>query len=529
MRAIWLGCLAASGLTVIAVMAQVPKSGESSSDVPDILLDGLNRGAVLEQYVARILGMLRQADMKGDGLDREDILLSQKKKVAEARASSIQHYLRFDLNGDFKTTLEEMLQNQPPNIESRNDYIESVLQRVDTNGDDVITLVEAADAANEYVTDPLGELMTLDPNGDGRLTARELRERTEQTFRRFDTDGDERISESEHTRIPVRRPRIHVRPASKRCTLPDVPNKAKLVMVGLYESQAVASSVIGGQDRETNIVDLFIEPGASPLYLALTSYESMIWRITGATDRLTHVAIAATTSADRSRAAPGTTPRLIPATPQYTRAISASGVLGVAEPKTTILPSECLTYFKAADSSEAERAAAMLSQLTKRAPDFVVGAYSVQKIEVPSGKMVSLPRSMVPGRLSGPPVPLGFDAETWKSAIRFWPGGVIQVDHRKVIAKASVEPYKVLPSQMGLAQLIGSGAIERVSRDTFRVVRPIPHMPPSMGGAHSVTLRFAKGVPLPPGDPGHSCIITEADGVSRGARCRLERDVSPVP
>lgn len=109
----------------------------------------------------------------------------------------------------------------------------------------------------------------------------------------------------------------------------------------------------------------------------------------------------------------------------------------------------------------------------------------------------------------------------WREALRYWPRGLVRVNPKKVVAAAPVAPYLVLPSQMGLAQLVGSGDIQ-VQRDryaTYRVRRPIPHMPPSMGGAHSVTLSFDPGVPVPQGDPVHSCIVDTANGTKRGAAC----------
>ena len=79
---------------------------------------------------------------------------------------------------------------------------------------------------------------------------------------------------------------------------------------------------------------------------------------------------------------------------------------------------------------------------------------------------------------------------------------------------------------MGLAQLLGAGAIVRVGTgNAFKIVRPIPHLPPSMGGAHSVTLILAAGVKLPPGDPVHSCIISEEKKapLTDSAICGLRR------
>lgn len=97
------------------------------------------------------------------------------------------------------------------------------------------------------------------------------------------------------------------------------------------------------------------------------------------------------------------------------------------------------------------------------------------------------------------------------------------VNPRQVVADTRVDPYKVLPCQMGLSQLIGAGAIELTASRAFHIVKPIAHMPPSMGGAHSVKLIVAKGVPVPPGSPVHSCVVLEEESAatSSGPGCGL--------
>lgn len=49
-------------------------------------IERLNRGIVVEQYVAHIVGTLRAADSAGDGLDREDVALMRAQQQAQARA-----------------------------------------------------------------------------------------------------------------------------------------------------------------------------------------------------------------------------------------------------------------------------------------------------------------------------------------------------------------------------------------------------------------------------------------------------------
>ena len=68
----------------------------------------------------------------------------------------------------------------------------------------------------------------------------------------------------------------------------------------------------------TNLLDVVIEPGEPPLYLILNAYESMVWRIQGATGRLKHVIITSGTgpAADRPAGVIGVSPRIVTALPR---------------------------------------------------------------------------------------------------------------------------------------------------------------------------------------------------------------------
>lgn len=465
----------------------------NSSDVPDIFLEQLRPGAVLEQYVAQLVGALRQADRESDGLDREDVKLSRDLGRAQSRASSVAETLRHDLDGNLEVTRSEIEQvMRRDNDAAFANQVDRFLKRFDANRDGKISIAEAAAAdRSPNHRDQLDGMLALDSDGDGKLAPKELRGLAERAFAMVDTNGDEKISNDEYGVIA---PRVQEAQAAKFapvCSLPALPDNAKLIAFGAYEGDAISSAVIGGQDEETNIIDVAIEPGPQPLYLVLTSYESMVWRFSGATNRVARVVV----------------------TSLGTEAgISASGVVGVPARHITIGDPGCPRYFYKA-GPESTAIAATLQRTLGRAPDGVFGSYSVQRVSLPSGQIARAKRDSVPP-------PRGFDAQMWSEATRFWPGGLVAVNPRSVVAKGSVEPYKVLPSQMGLSQLLGSGAIERTSSGEFRIVRPIAHMPPSMGGAHSVTLIVAKGVPVPPGDPVHSCIVTENSGQSRGAACR---------
>jgi hypothetical protein len=80
----------------------------------------------------------------------------------------------------------------------------------------------------------------------------------------------------------------------------------------------------------------------------------------------------------------------------------------------------------------------------------------------------------------------------------------------------------VLPAEFGLAQQVGNGTLIRTGDRQFTIVRPLARFPAGQNGAHSVSYVVAKGVPMPGGSPGHSCVREEAtDKPAPGAReCR---------
>ncbi|QDX26141.1 hypothetical protein FPZ54_08975 [Sphingomonas suaedae] len=478
----------AGGLAFAALTQQA-----EDREAPPILLEPLRPGVVLEQYVAQLLSGLRQADREGDGLDRDDIKLTRALAQAHSRATSVAEVLRHDLDGNLEVTRSEIEQvmTREDNASLTN-QIDRLLNRFDANSDGKVTVAEAA-ALNRFsdVHHQLDGMLELDPDGDGKLTPRELRELAERAFAKVDTDGDQKISSDEYSVIAPRVREAQLARSAPSCALPALPGDAKLIAVGAYEGDAISSAVIGGQDEETNIIDVAIEPGSQPLYLVLTSYESMVWRFAGATSRVARVVVTSLGSK---------------------AGISASGVVGIPARQVTIGDPDCPRYFYKPDS-QSTVVAATLRRALGRSPDRIFGSYSVQRVSLPSGEIARAESGSVPP-------PRGFDAQMWSEAARYWPGGLVAINPRSVVAKGSVEPYKVLPSQMGLSQLLGLGAIERTSTGAFKIVRPIAHMPPSMGGGHSVTLIVAKGVPVPPGDPGHSCIVLESSGQSRGAACR---------
>jgi hypothetical protein len=85
---------------------------------------------------------------------------------------------------------------------------------------------------------------------------------------------------------------------------------------------------------------------------------------------------------------------------------------------------------------------------------------------------------------------------------------VVQIDPATVVAAAPAVAYEVLPQQAGLSQLLRAGVLKRQG-DSYLVLRPMPRLPAGLYGAHSVQFVLGPGVPMPPGNPGHSSIRDE--------------------
>lgn len=479
---------AALAVFIGAACARVAPGAFAGDD--GLLIERMHEGATMERVLAELVGMLRGADRDGDGLDAGDVKLYRDIARAGMRGSAIGSALGRDLDGDFKVTRAELERASRGEEAMRDREVQAQLGRLDANGDEIITLAEMAASASvrgRPDDDRLDRLLALDPNRDGRLTAPELSGLVAQRFAAVDQDEDGLISAEEYAPIADRVRQIRMEQSLLRCVLPSVPAGARLIVYGGYEGDSVSSAVIGGPDEETNLIDVVIEPGSTPLYIVLASYESMLWRVRGATQRVAQVVVSS------SQADP--------------RGISASGVAGLPRSKVAIAEPRCPGYFKGDGGQEQEAAEAVVRRATGRKPDAMFGSYSVRAVALPSGTLTKAERDKAP-------VPRGFDAAMWREAVRFWPGGLVAVDPRQVVARTRVKRYRVLPSQMGLAQLLGSGAIQRTANGrALRIVRPIPHLPPSMGGAHSATLILAEGVKMPPGNPVHACILNE-EGVA---------------
>lgn len=267
------------------------------------------------------------------------------------------------------------------------------------------------------------------------------------------------------------------------CVLPPVSPSTQIILLGAYEARALSSVALGPQDNEMRAGFVTIAPGPRPLAVVIATARPTIWQFRGAVSRLAWVVLTSgLTGPNSSRRDDG--PPL-------------AGAVGVAADRVRFLPLvDCLGYFD--DRSSAAAVGFMTRQLG-RAPQVVAGAYDVSGFALPAGTVVR--------NESGPGAPMPSDLE--RDIATFYPGGVITFDPQSVVASQPPSAFDVLPGQAGLRQLVQRGALVEIADRDYRVLRKI-RFPAGLYGAHRATFWIARGVPVPDGDPGHSCVLSEA-------------------
>lgn len=258
----------------------------------------------------------------------------------------------------------------------------------------------------------------------------------------------------------------------------------RLILYGTHEGAALSSAAVGDRDKETTVADVVIERGKEPLYIIVSSADSVIWRFTGDVGRISKLYVSARQ-------------KLPPDTP-------AAGVIGVKRKK--IRFGFCLRTFSATESIAGARSRGDVRRMLGREPDHVAGQYKTAVLSLPSMAQLAAPAEQRE-------VPSGFDPYLWRDVLSFWPSGLARVNPASVASPKTAIQYDVLPSQAGLAQLVGAGVLRRLQgSNEFKIVRPIPRFPAGMGGSHSVKFLLGEGVPMPAGDPVHSCVVSEETG-----------------
>lgn len=274
------------------------------------------------------------------------------------------------------------------------------------------------------------------------------------------------------------------------CALPKPSSDAQIILLSTGETRALAS--VGMHASEVRAGLIKISPGARPLYVILPTSSPVIWTFEGDVRRLQTVVISSKQTGPNSSAAKNGPPM--------------GGAIGLRKSQ-IFFPAyvDCMRYFGEHPSRDSVLRIRTIKSQFGRLPDVVAADHSVAGFSLPDGASFKPKRD---------------DAMGWRNLRTqvglFYPGGVVPMDVSQIISSQPVETYRVLPGVAGLRQLVEQGALVPLEgHATYRVTRKVT-LPIGLYGAKFAKFIVPSGVPLPDGDPGHSCVISEDGKVLAG-------------
>lgn len=543
MKTLLLSVLATWGL-VLPAPAQDARPAPPQP--PAILFPLIQPGGTLDLTMVSARQLFRELDANSDEkLDGADIAFEKAVAAAGFRASALMRIMTADLDGDGAVTEQELLSKLRYD-QRRNDPASGAAAKVraerdaaqireamaaDTDKDDRITSEEAVglgmawmarnDSSPQSSSARLREL--LEQAGVDPLSAEQFMRIAADLFGATDADGNGTISQGEFSALRKRmeerqrhsamaEQQRKAEAARRGCTLPKPSAAAKVLLLSAYEGDALSTATIDTQDAEVRTASITVEPGDEPLYVVALSYRAMIWRLSGAVERIERAVLASQSVVETGVSGSDVRP--------------LAGITGIDAGKVTFLPKpRCLGYFSETPSIEAARTIGIVRGETGKAP-IVAARYSVSDVAIPSATLQphrdrSAARTAIRTRRDGTSYsidPNGIprseavrNDELENEALRFYPGGVVEIDAGAVVASGKAARYEVLPSQVGLLQLVRSGALSRNRKGEFLIKEKI-RFPAGLYGAHSVRFLLLSGVPAPEGDSGHSCTYSEETG-----------------
>lgn len=277
------------------------------------------------------------------------------------------------------------------------------------------------------------------------------------------------------------------------CPMPVAGKNALVLLVGAANGSGVANVYVSNPNVITTTSTINIKEGPERIYLAIENSEPMIWKLTGAVNRLEKVVL-------RER---------------------NSGVVGV--PKNVVAFPEGDIPCKQMPTKEGSFAHVRMKSLIQASIgkdiNEVVVKQRFSEVAVPSAEFV---KDKTPAELMASMQHSG--QRSGQFGIQFlyqlkmkYPGGIANIDPNAVVARKAATAFDVLPKEFGLAALVSAGNLEPTEYNEFRIVKSFDQFPP---GLTNLKFVLAKGVAAPKGDVGSNCMISEDTFAMTGKTCR---------
>jgi len=390
-------------------------------------------------------------------------------------------------------------------LETRNKLVERAFAEAGSQ-DGTITFEEMVKAAEISCKSNLREdmLVPLDlaADGGGVVTQAGYEAAVRRVFDEIDTDHDGILSAAE---LEAERKNIAEQAASKQrdeqvaalrktCGLPAVDSASEVAVVSIYQGAALSTVALGDESAAVGVADVDVEDGGKPIYLVLASYQPTIWRISGATGRISALVLSAIGSP----------------LPQAARV----GEIGVPREKVYTVPGQKCPQALWQERNPDARAESLLGH----ALDVSVGAQQISEVSIPSGKWEK-DQAM---KDAVPPPADSMAAAVWRTMLRFNPSGLVRLDADQIVSAAPAAPYTVLPQEAGIARLVEDGSLKPIGSSlvvstkssgpgveirsepaAYLITRQI-RFPAGLYGGYAVNFLLPRSVPVPEGDPGHS-------------------------
>lgn len=303
------------------------------------------------------------------------------------------------------------------------------------------------------------------------------------------------------------------------CDLPTPSEFAQIVLVGGGEGAALSNVTLAGQDGTTTMATIEIEQGEAGLYLVATTPGSIVWTVTGATDRVHNF--------------------IIP---------EGAGVSGLDPALVTFAAPGCIPPpFADSAAPSAQRAKEVLSDLLGRPVDHIFAGARISTVRLPSGTVILPEAEKDPwGELAAEGQGVSHDRGSFRmivngpnhmGAVRpedadeleqqllrrlqdIYPGGIARLNAPDITTRAPAHYYDVLPGEAGLLGFLQTDAIIPGEDGQLVITRPIARLPYGFTDSRGRRYLLSVGVPLPPGAPDTATVVFDSIGrCVAGAAC----------